>query len=634
MKTYNVVSDNVKKIAELFPECISEERGSDGKIRLAIDFDKLHGELSDDLVSRKDSYKFTWPNKSAFIHLANSPITSTLRPNKNESKYFDTTKNVYIEGENLDVLKCIKENYLGQFKVIYIDPPYNTGQDFVYDDNYSMDANEFKALDGQLDEMGNRMVVNSLGNGQIHTDWLNMMYPRLKVAKQLLSREGVIFISIDYHEMHTLKMICNEIFGEQNFVGEIVWQTATDNNPTQISLEHEYILCYAKNLVEQPKWQVESEKAKKINAQYHVLKDQYGSDLEKIRKELKKWIKANEKDLQGATHYDYVDERGVYYPGNSSNTKPGGYTFDIKHPVTGGVCAKPEYGYRWTEKTFWDAANAGDVLWGEDENTIPKIKKRIETVTESLKSYYYEDNRYWTKYLNKLFGKKVFENPKSCTLLCHLLEYTTDKDSLVLDFFSGSASTAQAVMMLNKKDGGNRHYVLVQIPAETDAKSEARKAGYKTICEIGKERIRRTGAELQCDGLDTGFRVLKLDSSNMEDVFYTPVNTNSDLFLQDNIKKDRSNLDILFQVLPECNLPLSATIETKTIGGKEVFFVEDTYLVACFDKGLTEDIITEIAKMKPYYFVTADRSMESDQVADNFEQLFKAYSPKTERRII
>lgn len=643
MHSVNKVNKNIEKIYEMFPSCITERKNKSGEVEYAVDFDMLKQELSSVIVEgREERYQFTWPDKKKSILLANTEIDKTLRPCREESVEFDNTENLYIEGDNLEVLKLLQETYLGKVKMIYIDPPYNTGNDFVYEDDFSIDYEEYKENSGQFDDEGNRLVKNLESNGRFHTDWLNMMYPRLKLARDLLTDDGVIFISIDDNEVENLKRMCSEILGRTNCIGEIVWQTATDNNPSQISVEHEYILCFAKNKLLQPKWFINSEKARSINEQYKYLKNKYGMNIEVIEKELKKWIKRNEKNLKGVAHYSYVDKKGVYYPGNSSNTKPGGYVFDIIHPVTRKVCKKPEYGYRWTEKTFWEAERRGDVEWGNDENVIPKIKKRIDSVTEQLKSYYYEDSRYWTKYLNNLFGKRVFENPKSTNLIYRFLKFVSQSSDIVLDFFSGSATTAHAVMKLNAEDGEHRKFIMVQIPEMKDENSEAFKAGYKNVCEIGKERIRRAGVKIKEEygesvaDLDIGFRVLKCDSTNMKDVYYKPSDFQESYLesLANNIKEDRSPEDLLFQVMLDLGVLLSSKIKEKVIGGKKVFSVNDGYLIACFDDDINERTVEAIAKMKPYYAVFRDSGYSSDSVATNFEQIFNSYSPNTERRVL
>lgn len=648
MHTPDGTDANIKKIAELFPNCLTEQIGEDGHVQPAIDFDMLRQELSKEIVDGpQERYQFTWPDKKKAIRLANAPTAMTLRPCREESVDFDDTSNLYIEGDNLDVLKLLREDYLGTVKVIYIDPPYNTGKDFVYADNFAISTGAYSVISGQSDESGKRLVQNAESNGRFHTDWLNMIYPRIKVSRDLLSPDGVIFVSIDDNEVDNLKKVCDEVFGACNFVGQLILKTATDNNPSQINIEHEYMLCYAKNRNLQKNWVRQSDAASKIIAKYQELRKDT-NEVSIIQERLRKWIKANKDDLPQVAHYNNVDARGVYSSStNSSNPHPGGYMFDIMHPVTGKKCPKPQNGWRWPEKTFWNYDAAGEIEWGVDESTQPHVKKRIETAVEYLRTLVYEDNRATTKMLADLFdGRKVFENPKPVTVVSKVLDYVTQKDSLVLDFFSGSATTAHAVMRLNSKDEGTRKFIMVQLPELTDPKSEAYKAGYRTICEIGKERIRRAGRiileemkKVSSEGvyspkLDVGFRVLKLDSSNMEDVYYKPEESSVATLFEDNVKLDRTPEDLLFQVMLECNLPLSAKIQTEKIAGKEVFSVNNGYLIACFDEDVNEAVITAVAKRKPYYFIMRDRSLSSDNVADNFEQIFQAYSKETIRRIL
>ncbi len=639
MQSRNMADENFRKLAELFPNVVTETIDENGKIVRAIDKDILLQEISAKVVDGRDErYQFTWPGKREAILAANAPTTNTLRPCREESVGFDTTENLYIEGDNLEVLKLLQENYLGKVKMIYIDPPYNTGKEFVYPDKFAQSITEYIKQSGQLDEQGNKISANTETNGRFHSDWLNMMYSRLKIARNLLKKDGVIFISIDQNEVENLKKICNEIFGASNFVGEIIWQSATDNNPRQISTEHEYILCFARDVNCLTPWLIESNKAQKIITQYNIIKSKT-NDLAEQQKELRKWIKANEADLKGVAHYRHVDEKGVYSNStNSSNTKPGGYTFDIIHPSTGLPCTKPAFGWRWTEQTFWDYDKVGDIEWGKDETTQPHVKKRIETVKEQFKSIYYEDGRASTKQLEQLLGgKKIFDNPKSVLLLSRIIGFAAqDDDCIIMDFFSGSATTAHAVMEINAKSGSHKKFIMVQLPEPTDAKSEAAKAGFKNICEIGKERIRKATELIKSTyhdaKFDDGFRVLKLDSSNMEQVWYTPAEyVEQDLFKDtvENVKSSRKPEDLLFQVMLELDCTLSSKIEILEINGKSVFSVSDGYLMACFEKGVTDDVISEIAQKKPHYFVMRDNSMASDSVAVNFAQLFMSYSPDT-----
>ena len=637
----NGVSDNIKKIAALFPNCVTETMDAEGQSKFAVDFDKLRQELSSEVIEGKgERFEFVWPDKKKAILLANSPITATLRPDRNLSKDFDNTQNIYIEGDNLGVLKCLKETYLKQVKVIYIDPPYNTGKDFVYQDNYTESLSEYITKSGEYDDQGNRLVPNMESSGRFHTQWLNSIYPRLKIARDLLKEDGVIFISIDDNEVENLKKVCDEIFGESNFVGQLILKTATDNNPSQINIEHEYMLCYAKSKYAQKNWTRQSEAAGRIIEQYKQLKKQGGSNDE-IQKELRKWIKANKDNLPQVAHYNNVDDRGVYSSSsNSSNPHPGGYMFDIIHPKTGKACPKPANGWRWPEKTFWAYDKDGDIEWGVDETTQPHVKKRIETSVEYLRTLIYEDNRATTMMLAELFdGHKIFDNPKPVNVLARILEFVTCEDDIVLDFFSGSASTAHAVMQLNAKDNGKRRFIMVQIPENTDPKSEAYKCGYKTLCQIGEERIRRAGEKIKSEtdaDIDYGFRVLKLSDSNMLDVYYTPAELKqSDLGLvMDNVKDGRSPEDLLFQVMLELGATLDSSIVIKDIAGKKVYSVADGYLVACFDYQVTDDVVKAIAQMQPQYAVLRDSSLADDSTATNFEQIFKTYSPSTTTKIL
>lgn len=637
----NGVTDNIKKIADLFPNCITETTDAEGQSKFAVDFDKLRQELSSDIVENKgERYEFVWPDKKKAILLANSPITATLRPDRNLSKDFENTQNIYIEGDNLDVLKCIKETYLKKVKVIYIDPPYNTGKDFVYQDNFTESVSDYITKSGEYDNQGNKLVANMESSGRFHTQWLNNIYPRLKIARDLLTEDGVLFISIDDNEVENLKKVCDEIYGESNFVGQLILKTATDNNPSQINIEHEYMICYARNKSVQKNWTRQSEAAERIVEQYKILKRQGGSNAE-IQKELRKWIKANKENLPQVAHYDNVDDRGVYSnSSNSSNPHPGGYMFDIIHPVTGGVCPKPANGWRWPEKTFWAYDEAGDVEWGEDETTQPHVKKRIETSVEYLRTLIYEDNRATTKMLSTLFdGHLIFDNPKPVNVLARVLEFVTKNDDIILDFFSGSASTAHAVMQLNAKDGGKRRFIMVQVPEETDKSKVAYKCGYKTICEIGEERIRRAGEKVKEETgveIDCGFRVLKLSDSNMLDVYYTPAEMKQEELglVMDNVKEGRTPEDLLFQVMLELGSTLDSKIIVKEVAGKTIYSVADNYLVACFDYQVNDEAVKAIAQLHPQYAVLRDSSLADDSTATNFDQIFKTYSPTTTCKIL
>ena len=661
MQTADGVQDNISRIAELFPECITEVNDQMGGVKRSIDFDKLRQLLSSDIVEgSEERYQFTWPDKRKAILAANAPINATLRPCQEESVDFDTTQNLYIEGDNLDVLKCLKETYLHKVKMIYIDPPYNTGKDFIYGDNFSEKSEDYLSNSYQYDEQGNRLTTNIETNGRFHTDWLNMIYPRLKVARDLLTEDGVIFISIDDHEVENLRKICDEIFGVSNFTGCIVLQTATDNNPRQINTEHEYILCYCKNKEAQDYWYADSEKAKLIQNKYQELKEKYQKDIVEIQTELRAWIKDNKDELKGVAHYDNVDYKGVFHDGDIANTTFGGYEYTILHPVTNKPCKVPEKGFRFPEETMKKMIADDDIMFGTDETTLIKPKKRLENAKEVLRSVIYEDGRSSTKQFESLMARDIFQNPKSTSILCRLFNFVIEKDDYVMDFFSGSASTAETIMRLNSKHPGlNIKYILVQIPENIDkvietAKDKAKKTAKNainfldsinkphTICEIGKERIRRAGAKIKADSplttqhLDTGFRVLKLDSSNMKDVFYSPKETSQlELFRYvDNVKDDRTSEDLLFQVMLELGATLDSKIEESVVDGKTIYNVADGYLVACFDQKVTDEVVTAIAKMQPTYAVLRDTSLANDATATNFEQIFKTYAPNTTTKIL
>ena len=636
MQTPDITESNIEKIGQLFPNCLTEHIGEKGKVEQAIDFDQLRQELSKEIVEGpQERYQFIWPDKKKAIRLANTPSTMTLRPYREESVDFDNTENLYIEGDNLEVLKLLREDYLGKVKMIYIDPPYNTGNDFVYEDDFSQTAADYAGNSGQSDELGNRLVQNTESNGRFHTDWLNMMYPRLKVAREMLTNDGVIFISIDDNEQRNLKNVCDEIFGALNFVSLIPWRkrTAKSDVPYGISQDYEWILVYAKSSSFIAS--VEGKERK-----YFTTPD-FPNRPWRVH-DLTKQTTASERPNSFFTIIN--PKNGEKYPANPNRTWaitedtfekyysedrivfPGDYSFlNI---------SKPALRY-WKED---DMQKAGDSFGRVAVST--KLPEEIGMSQDG------------TKEITDIFDGKVFSFPKPTSLIYFLLKIINDDHAIVFDFFSGSATTAHAVMRLNSEDGGTRKFIMVQLPEETDEKSEARKAGYKNICEIGKERIRRAGKKILAEQaasesksdlfaqtkskpkVDVGFRVLKLDSSNMNDVYYRPEEFSDQLIQEDNVKEDRTPEDLLFQVMLECNLPLSAKIETENITGKEVFTVNNGYLIACFDEDVNEEVITAVAKRKPYYFVMRDSSLSSDNVADNFEQIFQAYSKDTIRRIL
>ncbi len=618
MHSVNKVDENIEKIGKLFPNCVTERRGENGEIEHAIDFDMLRQELSAVIVEgNEERYQFTWPDKKKSVLLANAPIAKTLRPCREESVDFDNTENLYIEGDNLDVLKLLQETYLGKIKMIYIDPPYNTGNDFVYNDDFAESADEYLANSGQYDEEGNRLVHNTESNGRFHTDWLNMIYPRLKLAKDLLADDGVIFISMDDHEQENIKKLCDEIYGEANFLAQVVWERAYSpvNLKKHFSESHDYIICYAKNM------------------ELAICNGLPRSD------------EANDRYSNPDN-----DPRGPWTSGDLSvGPRIESKVYEITAPSGRKILPPSGYCWRLDEKTFEQYKKDNRIWFGESGDNVPRIKRFLSEVKQGITPmtvWKYTEvghSQDAAQKLKKLFdGKAYFDYPKSVDLLKRCLQLYTASDCVVLDFFSGSATTAHAVMQLNAEDDGNRKFIMVQLPEETDAKSEAYKAGYKNICEIGKERIRRAGAKikeengLSAQNIDTGFRVLKLDSSNMKDVYYNPADYNATLFdtLEDNIKEDRTPEDLLFQVMLGLGILLSSPIKESVIAGKKVFNVADNFLIACFDENVTDETVKAIAKQKPYYFVMRDSSMASDSVATNFDQIFATYSPDTVRKVL
>lgn len=648
--TTDVVDENIQYILERFPECATEIE-KDGRICRAIDFDKLRNALSEVPLAEdlKERYQFTWPGKRDAARLACTPIEASLRPAPEESKEFDSTENLYIEGDNLDVLKVLRESYLGKVKMIYIDPPYNTGSDFVYEDDFSQAYADYKDDSGQTNEKGERFVKNLESNGRFHTDWLNMIYPRLKVARDLLTDDGVIFISIDDNEQENLRKVCDEIFGNDNFLAQFVWRGGKRNAARRISLSHEYMLLYAKSVnlipIEQS-WKIRKEGLDNIYMLVGKLRQQYGDDYETISKKLKAYYKSlsDSDPIKDNAHYCKIDERGIWF--STDISRVGGDNYDVINPITGNLVKKPKRGWAMRENVFWNLYKENRIII-KDDDSLPILKRYLhENETQLLDTVFYKDRRAASKDLDDLFSTKVFEHPKDKDVIAKFISSMTKEDSIILDFFSGSATTAHAVMQLNAEDGGNRRFIMVQLPEKTDEKSAAKKAGYDNICEIGKERIRRAGELIKKEhpdsDVDTGFRVLKLSESvkkNVEisaELFpekYVQGSLDFDEFV-DNINEDVTSLDLLFQSMNRLGVELSESIEEQIVEGKTIYNVADGYLIACFDEDVTREVITEIAKMEPSFFVMRDASAASDSVIDNFEQIFKAYSPMTVRRII
>ena len=626
MQSMDKVAANVAKIRELFPNCVTERINAEGKLKHAIDFDMLKQELSDHVVDGlQERYQFTWPEKRKAILAANAPINKTLRPCREESVDFDNTENLYIEGDNLEVLKLLQETYLGKVKMIYIDPPYNTGNDFVYEDDFAQSTDEYLANSGQFDDEGNRMVQNTESNGRFHTDWLNMLYPRLKLAKDLLTDDGVIFISIDDNEVENLLKSCGEIFGGCNFVAQIPWRkrTAKSDVPFGVSQDYEWIACYAKS--SDFIASVEGKERK-----YYESPDFPGRPW-RIH-DLTKQTTASERPNSFFTIVN--PKNGEEYPANPNAT------WRITVDTIGDYIAQNRIVFPG-DYDFLRISKPVLRYWKEDD--MKKAGDKFGKVAVSTKLP--DDigmSQDGTKEITSLLGTKAFSFPKPSALVKYLISTSTEKKDYILDFFSGSATTAHAVMQLNAEDGGKRKFIMVQLPEECAENSEAYKAGYKNICEIGKERIRRAGQKIKDENplttqdLDIGFRVLKCDSSNMEDVYFTPkeyMDKQQSLFV-DNIKKDRSDEDLLFDAMLKLDTPLSSKIEKRSIAGKTVYNVAQGHLMACFDKNVTDEVITAIAKEMPSYFVMRDSSQADDSVAINFEQIFNTYSPQTVRRVL
>ena len=668
MHTPDIAEENFRKLAQMFPNAITETVNENGEVVRAIDADILRQEISCEVVEgRQERYQFTWPDKRKSVVLANRPIAKTLRLVREKSVGRDgtqgsiDTENIYIEGDNLDALKLLRETYLGKVKMIYIDPPYNTGNDFVYEDDFTQSTDEYITDSGQLDEQGNRLVQNLESNGRFHTDWLNMLYPRLKIARDFLTEDGVIFISIDDNEQYNLKKICDEVFGSQNFITNIVWQsTAGSNTGTNVITVTENILLYSKNYV-----------FCKFNTM--PIEDDY------------KYINRDE----------YYEKRGGYILNKLDRRMTGGhYSEALNYPIEmpDGTMVYPgstleknneNWNYRWSKtKVQWGIENGFLVFkningkWNAYFKQYLKVDNNDNPINRSVpyQNIIYSEQfntSQGTKEIMTMFGNKFFDYAKPSGLIKYLIEFISNRNDIIMDFFSGSATTAHAVMQLNAEDGGKRKFIMVQLPEITPEKSEARKAGYKTICDIGEDRIKKAGQKIRnisqnsvlsevaldlfqqqinqkivstdveeeynkFQNLDIGFRVFCVDSSNMENVYYTPdewQQSQIDLFA-DNIKSDRTPEDLLFQVMLDLGIVLSEKIEETEIDGKKVFSVAGGYLIACFDSDVTENTVKAIAQQKPFYAVFRDSGMANDSVATNFEQIFETYSPETVRRVL
>lgn len=617
MHSPNQTQENIARLRELFPSCVTEAKGGDGAVKLAVDFDQLRQELAESIVEGpQERYHLNWPGKREALLTANAPIAKTLRPCREESVDFDTTQNLFIEGDNLDALKLLQENYLGKVKMIYIDPPYNTGNDFIYEDDFSENANDYLRRSNQKDEEGNRLVANTASNGRFHSDWLTMIYPRLRLARNLLRDDGVIFISIDDEETHNLRKVCDEIFGSENFIAQFVWKARqfTDARAkTNVSTDHEYIIAYAQN-----------------------------SDFS---------LKGIGRDESKFSNKDN-DPRGDWMSrsilGLATREQRPNLHYEILEPGTGRIFPpNPSTGWRYSKERMNELAAEGRILFPKNDDGRPREKKfRKEMKSDFIAFRSIIDGIHTadgTQEIRSLFGSDLFPFPKPTALIASLVNQVTDEDDIIVDFFSGSATTAQAVMQVNASDGGRRQFVLVQLPEPCNQKSEAYRVGCKNIAEISKERIRLAGKKIISSqshddwNKDIGFRVLKIDSSNMADVYYTPDvldKANLDLFVE-NIKPDRTAEDLLFQVMLDWGVDLALPITKDVVQGKEVFLVDGNdsqmALAACFDAngGIDEAFVKALAQRQPLRMVFRDAGFNSSAVKINVEQIFKLLSPAT-----
>lgn len=686
MHSPNLTQDNIARIRELFPSCVTEARAEDGSVKLAVDFDQLRQELSESIVEGpQERYHLNWPGKREALLTANVPIAKTLRPCREESVDFDTTRNLFIEGDNLDALKLLQETYLGKVKVIYIDPPYNTGSDLVYLDHFATSSDEYLRASNQVSADGGRLVANTERNGRFHSDWLSFMYPRLKISRTLLRDDGVIMISIDDSELSNLKSVCSEVFGESNFVASLVWEKGRKNDAKLVSVGHEYIIIYCKNkeLLNEIKtiWREEKPGAKEIHDEYIRLRNLCGNDNKKLELALREFYESLPRTHPSKKHsrYNKVDQNGVWRDDNMSWPGGDGPRYEVLHPITGLACAIPDGGWRYsTPEKMQEMINQGKVIFRKD-HTEPPIRKTylIEADIGSRQenegidsddlsendesedlpiqvagSYFYRSALQASSDMTKMFGSKIFNNPKDCAVLARWINYVgTEGGDIVLDFFAGSGTTGHAVMQIAATHKKNLHFILVQLPEEINPKAKGAKCAIKTltklgktahISEIAKERLRRAGQEIggnaSGNGIDIGFRVLKIDTSNMADVYYTPDaldQANLDLFA-DNIKPDRTPEDLMFQVMLDWGVDLALPITRKTIQGKEVFFVDDNALMACFDAHheVDEAFVKELARLQPLRVVFRDAGFRDSAVKLNVGQIFKSISPSTEVKSI
>jgi adenine-specific DNA-methyltransferase len=647
----DLTQDNIAKIRDLFPGCVTEARDAAGQLKLAVDFDQLRQELSDHIVEGpQERYHLNWPGKREALLTANAAIAKTLRPASAESVNFDTTQNLFIEGDNLEALKLLQESYLGKVKMIYIDPPYNTGNDFIYDDDFSENSEQFLTRSNQSDIEQNRLVANPETNGRFHSDWVSMILARLKLAKRFLKKDGAIFVSCDEGEHPRLRLVMDEVFGQSNFIADFVWAAGRKNDSKHVSISHEYIVCYAndKEFLKSKKliWRQRKKGLEDIYKEYGRLRSAYKGDHDRITAEMKAWYSAlaDDNPAKSHKHFSHSDEKGIYFPDNISWPGGGGPKYEVLHPNTKRAVKIPSRGWITSDPRKLDEWIADNrVHFGPDETTVPCIKSHLKDKEyETPYSVFYQDGRAASKRLRDLMGADLFDYPKDEIILQELIEMLTSADDVILDFFAGSSTTAHSVFLQNAKDGANRKFIMVQLREGIPEESDARKLGFGTIPELSEERIRRAGKKIlegECHpnwNKDVGFRVLKIDASNMNDVYYTPQATTQQNLLDrvDTIKPDRSGEDLLFHVLVDWGVELSLPITREIILGKQVFFVDGNALAACFETGITEELVKELAKRLPVRAVFRDTGFASDAMKINVKQIFKQLSPGTDVKAI
>lgn len=665
-ETPDMVAGNIEKIGALFPAAITEMRGEDGQLKKGINFEVLKQLLSRDVVDGDECYEFTWVGKKAAIAEAARPITKTLRPVQEDSRDWDTTQNLYIEGDNLEVLKILQESYLGKVKMIYIDPPYNTGNDFIYADDFMRSQEAENEQMGMYDEEKNRLFKNTDTNGRFHSDWCSMLFSRLLLSRNLLREDGVIFISIDENEVSTLKAMCDETFGASNFIAELIWSAGRKNDSKYISVSHEYILCYFKNsqYIKDHKlvWREKKQGLSDIYAEYAKLKKLYGDAYASIEKDLKGWYKAlpDGHPAKDHAHYCRVDINGIFFADNISWPGGGGPKYQVLHPFTHKPVKIPSRGWLTNESTMKEWIKQGRVEFGKDENSVPTLKSYLKDREYSVPySVIYKDGRAASKRLATLMGDKVFENPKDEEIIQRIIQFCgTDDGDIIMDFFSGSATTAHALFLANAEQNIHRKFILVQLPELIDPQKEttekARKVAQNavklldsigvshTICEIGKERIRRAGDKIKADNpldtqdLDIGFRVFRVDESNMKDVYYQPeaLEQQSLLDMVSNIKDDRTDLDLLYACLLDWGVEIHLSHISTELDGCTVHNVDNGALMACFNPNVPVAVVEYMAKQQPLRAVFRDSAFASDDAKINVTEIFKNLSPDTKVKVI